>query len=83
MSATTILNPRYVVQRLNTKEPDDVHVEYYTTYMTGDEEKGAFTKYVIDCMLFSSIKSAARVAKDEVAEIRILVSDADMKKFDR
>jgi hypothetical protein len=34
-------------------------------------------------MIFSSIKSAARVAKDEVAEIRILVSDADMKEFSR
>jgi hypothetical protein len=83
LSATTILNPKYVVQRLNTKEPDDVHVEYYTTYVSNDEEKGAFTKYTIDCMIFSSIKSAARVAKDEVAEIRILVSDADMKEFSR
>ena len=78
MSVPTVLNPQYVVQR--AKKPGVM--EYFRS-STNEGETELFIEQRALAMVFYSLNAAARVAKVEAAEIRVLVSAEDAAEFGR
>ena len=76
MSYPTILSPWYVVQKIRPT------IQYYrnatvedmqSVHVWADSEK--------DAMVFTSLQSAARVAKATAGEVRVLTSREDLEEF--
>lgn len=75
----TTLNPWYVVQYPAS------HARVDTTYHRSPENLGGSeeTSLKREAMMFMSLQSAARVAKNTGGEIRALCSQEDAKEFGR
>lgn len=92
MSAPSVLSPWYVVQRFYewhnpTKgEPGNDYTGsggFMTYYTSMEVDTTEFTEEKRHALLFMSLASAARVAEDCVAEVRVLYTEDHAKEFDR
>lgn len=74
MTNPTLLSPWYVVQK---------EIGNKMQYFTAEQPEGGdhFTESKKKATLFLSIHSAARVAKAEVADVRVLFSDECHQEF--
>lgn len=82
MSAPTVLSPWYTV----FKEVNDELVWYQSEYSEDRDEKGEVYTFSPDkrgALLFHSLHSAKRIADPQGAMIRVLVTEAEAKEFDR
>ena len=90
MNGPTLLSPWYAVQRYTStcdlQENEQQcctgrgEVEYYTSMEDGGTE---FTRDPKRAMLFMSLASAARIADQSVAEIRVLTNNDHAEEFGR
>lgn len=95
MSFPTPLSPWFVVQRLDRKDVDDDYsMEYYVSDVeTSENQMATYGTTVVPAdgtnfstnkqlaMVFMNLVVAARVARSEGAEIRVLTSKEDAREF--